>query len=417
MISQNKIFLFLFLLYATLLIGFYFDEDIIGGALNDYVSHSHIAFKFKDNFFFTLINYDDLGHRHSPIFYIIKSIVLNFGENWHRIFFLHLYLLIPLFFYKCLKLKFKFISKSYLKLIAALVFLFPTYRAYSIWPDPHLLGVLFFIISIFYYLKVKANINPFKNSILNSLFLSFAAYASPNFGIFVIFFFYEFFKKFSLGSKILKIVFLNIILSLPFFLYLFYFDANFVFNNNGWDVGSNFYSLENISNKIIIIISLFLFYLLPFVIFKFKYIKFNFSDLSLNNFLAILVFLFIIFFFDFSASYKLTNSGGGIFYNLSNFLFHNDYLLFLLCFLTYLYLFKVFMIDKKNLIIFLCLVLSNPQITIWQANFSPTLFFVIFLLFNSFIDKNNLKYKNLIISYLYFLSYLLLNFLIRNILI
>ena len=52
MIIQKKIFVFLFLLYASLLIGFYFDEDIIGGALNDYTSHSHIAFKFKNNFFF-----------------------------------------------------------------------------------------------------------------------------------------------------------------------------------------------------------------------------------------------------------------------------------------------------------------------------------------------------------------------------
>ena len=417
MIIQKKIFVFLFLLYASLLIGFYFDEDVIGGAFNDYTSHSHIAFKFKDNFFFTLINYDDLGHRHSPIFYIIKSIVLNFGETGHRIFFLHFYLLIPLFFYKCLKIKFKFISKNYLKLIAALVFLFPTYRAYSIWPDPHLLGVLFFIVSIFYYLKVKENINPFKNSILNTLFLSLAAYASPNFGIFVIFFLYEFFKKFSLGSKILKIIFLNIILSLPFFFYLFYFDVNFIFNNNGWDMGNNFYSLENISNKIIIITSLFFFYMLPFILLNFKFIEFNFSYLSLNNFLAILVFLFIIFFFDFSAGYELTNSGGGFFYNLSNFLFQNYYLLFLICFVTYLYLLKIFIINKKNIIIFLCLVLSNPQITIWQANFSPTLFFIIFLLFSGFINKNNLKYKNLIISYLYFFSYLLLNFLIRNILI
>ena len=130
-----------------------------------------------------------------------------------------------------------------------------------------------------------------------------------------------------------------------------------------------------------------------------------------------MVFLFIIFFFDFSASYELTNSGGGIFYNLSNFLFQNDYLLFLLCFITYLYLLKIFTTNKANLIIFLCLVLSNPQITIWQANFSPTLFIVIFLLFSGFIDKNNLKYKNLIISYFYFFSYLLLNLLIRNILI
>ena len=58
---------------------------------------------------------------------------------------------------------------------------------------------------IFYYLKVKKNINPFKNSILNTLFLSLAAYASPNFGIFVIFFLYEFFKILNLQNYIYKL--------------------------------------------------------------------------------------------------------------------------------------------------------------------------------------------------------------------
>ena len=415
MIIQKKIFVFLFFIYLSLLIGFYFGEDVIGGAFNDYKSLSHVAFKFKDNFLLTLINYDDLGHRHSPIFFIIKSTLLNFGETGHRIFFLHLYMLIPLFFYKCLKIKFKDISRNYLKLIAALVFFFPTYRAYSIWPDAHLLGVLFFIISVFYYLKFKENIHPLKNSLLNTLFLSFAAYASPNFGIFVIFFIYEFFIKFSLKSEIIKIFSLNIILSLSFFLYLFYFNINFIFNDNGWDIGDDFYSFKNISNKIVIIISLLFFYLIPFVLLKFK--KICFPEISIRNVIAILLFIIVIYFFDFSDAYKLTDSGGGFVYNLSNLLLNNDYLLFFICFVTYLYLLKIFKVDKKNIVIFLCLILSNPQITIWQANFSPTLFFIIFLLFDGFIKKSDLNYKNLIISYLYFFLYLLSNILMRNILI
>jgi len=417
MILKKKIFIFLFLAYLSLLIGFYLGEDAIGGALNDYKGNEQIAKKFKENFLFTLLNYDDFGARHSPIFYIVKSIVLNLGETGLRFFFLNIYILIPFFFYKCLKIKFKNTSKNYLRLIASLVILFPTYRGYSIWPDPHLFGVLFFIISIFYYLKMKENIQPLKNSLMNTLFLSIAAYASPNFGLFVIFFFYEFFKKFSFGKKIFKIILLNIILSIPFFLYLFYFDINFIFNDNGWDIGDNFYSLKNISNKIIIIISLFLFYLIPLIFYNLKKIRLDFSKFSLKYILAILSYFFIIYFFDFSISYQLTNSGGGFFYNLSNILFKNDYLLFFICFFTYLYLFDFIYSVKKNLIIFICLILSNPQVTIWQANFSPTIFFLIFLLFNGLINEKKLNLKTLIICYVYFSLYLIANLFIRNILI
>ena len=268
MIPKKNIFFFLLLTYFSLLVGFYFGEDVIGGAINDYKGHAHIAEKFKENFLFTFFNYDDLGHRHSPVFYIFKSIALNFGVTGQKIFFLHFFLLIPVFFYKCLKIKFNNVSKDYLRLFAATILLFPTFRAYAIWPDPHLLGILFFTISIYYYLKMKTNFKPFKNALLNTFFLSLAAYASPNFGVFAIFFFYEFFKKFNLSKKIFIIFLTNVILSLPFFFYLFYLDINFIFNNNGWDIGNNFYSLNNISNKIVIIISLFLFYLFPLIITK-----------------------------------------------------------------------------------------------------------------------------------------------------
>ena len=71
---SKKINIIITLIYFSLLFGFFYGEDSIGGALNDYKSHSHIAEKFKSNFFYTLLSYDELGHRHSPIFYILKSI-------------------------------------------------------------------------------------------------------------------------------------------------------------------------------------------------------------------------------------------------------------------------------------------------------------------------------------------------------
>lgn len=417
MIPKKNVFVFLIILYFSLMISFYYGEDSLGASLDDYEGLLYLTDKFKNNFLYNLLNYNDLGHRQSPFFYILNSIIFNFGEIGRRIFFLHICLLIPIYFYKCLKIKFKKISKDYLKLFASIILLFPTVRSYAIWPDPHLLGVLFFIISIFYYLKFKESIKPFQNALLNTFFLSLAAYASPNFGIFVIFFFLEFLKKFNFSKKIFLISLLNIILALPFFIYIFYLNVNFIFNNSSWDIGENFYSLNNISNKIIIIISLFLFYLFPLILTELTKFKFKYKKLSINFYLSIIVYISIIFFFDFDISYKLTNSGGGFFYNLSNYLLQNNFLLFFLCFFVYLYLLKIFIFDKSNLILFLCLILSNPQVTLWQANFSPTIFFLILLLFTSVINEKYLDFKTLIISYSYFFIYLISNIIFRNILI
>ena len=196
MILKNNVIVFLFFLYLSLIIGFYFGEDSLGGAFYDFVSHSHIAEKFRDNFIYTLLNYDDLGHRHSPIFYIFKSFVLVLGETNQKIFFLHLYLLIPFFFYKSLRVIYFKSDKNNLILLSTVLLLFPSFRAYSFWPDPHLLGTLFFIISIYFYSKFLTKNNLFKHAVLNTIFLALSAYISPNFGVFVIFFIYEFYLKF-----------------------------------------------------------------------------------------------------------------------------------------------------------------------------------------------------------------------------
>lgn len=417
MILKKNIILFLFALYLSLIIGFYFKEDSLGAALSDYMGLLHISEKFKNSFLITFLNYDNLGHRQSPLLYIINSIFFDYGDIFRRLLILHVYLLIPIFFYKCLKIKYEGVPKDYLRLFAGTILLFPTFRSYSIWPDPHLLGSLFFIISIFYYLKTNVNNKTLKYCLLNTLFLALAAYASPNFGLFVIFFYFEFYKKFNFSNKILIISFLNIILSLPFFYYLFYLNINFIFNNNEWNIGQNFYSLNNLSNKIILILSIFLFYLFPFILSNYKNANFKIPEPNIKFFISTIIYIFIIYLFDFSYSYNLTNSGGGFFYNLSHKLFNNNYLLFFLCFFPYLYLIKKFSLDLRNIIIFICLILSNPQITLWQANFSPTIFFIILLLLNGVFHKKTINTKTLIISYSYFFIYLAANIVFRNVLI
>ena len=416
MLTKKYTILILTILYISLFLGVYLDEDSLGGAFSDYKGLYYITENFKNNFIYTLLNYDEVGNRHSPIFYILRS-GLPLNEMFQRIFFLNIYLLIPIFFYKSLKIIFKTTPKNNLKLLAFVLLLLPTYRSYSIWPDPHLLGVLFFIISIYYFLKFRENVKGFKDSILSTIFLALSAYSSPNFGIFVIYFFYEFYLRFDISKKLILIIFLNIILSIPFFYYLFYLDVNFIFKDNSWDIGENFYSRENISNKILIISSIFFFYLIPFLNHKKIISDFNLMhiiDIRLMSF--ILFFLFCCYFFDFTSAYNLTNSGGGFFYNISKFLFNNNYLFYLINFFVFLLIGKSFFTNKKNSLLFLCLILSNPQVTIWQANFSPTLFFLILLLFSFDFIKKNFDIKRIFLIYLYFASYLVVNF-AKNILI
>jgi len=405
----------IFLLYISLLIGFYFGEDSLGGAFNDYQSHYHIADKFNKNFLDTFFSYDSLGHRHSPIFYIFKSFLIE-NDVIRRLIFLHFYLLIPIFFYKSLKIVFTKCSKNNLKLISSTLLLFPTIRSYSIWPDPHLLGTVFFIISVYYFLKFKhTKINNFKYSIFNTFFLVLSAYCSPNFGIIVFFYIFEYLKNYGFGNKILIIFFIYLLLSLPFFYYLFYLDINFIFNKAGWDIGSNLLTLNNFANKFIIVNSLFFFYLIPLFITNF-YIE-NLRSIKNKNFIILVslltIFIFLCFKFDFEAAYKLTNSGGGFFYNFSQLVIKNNIILYLASLLGFLIIISSFYKNFSNVILFLTIIFSNPQLTLWQANYSPFIFIIIFLLLD-LKNKNNIISNYSVISlFIYFSIYLLSNIFLK----
>ena len=91
MINSKTANLITVVLYLSIIIGFWINEDTLGGAFYDYKTLNHISYKFSNNFFFTLQNYDDLNHRQSPTFYILKSFISKFDQNFQRLFFLHVF--------------------------------------------------------------------------------------------------------------------------------------------------------------------------------------------------------------------------------------------------------------------------------------------------------------------------------------
>jgi len=152
--KYQNYFLFLFL-YGTLIVGFLMNENTLGGSINDYQNQKIISQKFAKNFFDILFNFNKEPTRHSPTLIIVLSFFekLKINDNIIRIINLHFLLLIIYFFYNSLKIKFENYNNFILYLISLLLFLSPTYRSLSIWPDSRLYGLLFFTISIFYFLK------------------------------------------------------------------------------------------------------------------------------------------------------------------------------------------------------------------------------------------------------------------------
>ena len=149
---QSYFFLFL-LLYGTLIIGFILNENTTGGAILDYKITKIISQKFAEKFWEVFFNFDKEPTRHSPILIIILSFFEKFkiNDNIIRIINLHFLLLIILFFYKSLKIKFKTYSNTILCLITFLLFLSPTYRSLSIWPDSRLYDIIFYCFYIFFF--------------------------------------------------------------------------------------------------------------------------------------------------------------------------------------------------------------------------------------------------------------------------
>lgn len=218
------------------------------------------------------------------------------------------------------------------------------------------------------------------------------------------FFFIEFYKYYLNNNKniIFYLIFLNLVLAFPAFYYVFILDVFFI---DYGGLSSNYY------NKILIISSIIIFHLIPFLLFT----K-NLFTLKLNKniYLISLIFIFFIFAIK-NFDYNLIYSGGGIILHISDLLLENNYIFYLFSFFSIFMLLNFCKINlKKNLIIISILFLMVPQYHIFHKYYDP-LVIILFLTIVE-IDFNFKKIKNLyflIIIYVFY-TLLYLIYLINN---
>ena len=395
----------LLILYFSLIIGFFLNENTLGGSLSDYQSQKIISKKFSENFFNTFLNYDKEPHRHSPLLIIILAIFEKFNINdiIIRLINLHFLLLIIFFFKKCLEIKFNYVNKKVINIISLLIFISPTFRSLSIWPDSRLYGILFFIVSILFFLKFqKSEIKKikYKYAVLNTIFLVMASYFSPNFCVFI-FYFYFYFVKYFFNSKLIYILFfINIVLAFPAIYYVFFLKIYFFLTPA--TSGIDKFIILNPANKILLISSIFLFHYLPICFF----VKKDLKELKKFFFLIFPIFLTSVYYFNYSNNF----TGGGVIFKASNIIFGNNYLFYVISLIGLLTICHLSYKNFNNFLLILLIFLNNPQLEVYHKYYDPMLLILFFTLFNLNIKKLLLETRVLML-FLFNGLFLILNLL------
>lgn len=411
-----KIILIFLLLYISILIGFYFNEDSLGGANHDFNYHYKISLSFTKNFFATFSDFGqqeaNMGTRNSPIFWMLISQINELvSYDVLRIINSFVSLLICLFFFKCLKIRFKKISSLTLALIACSIFLSPTIRSLSIWPYSLIWGLLFFVMSIFHFLKfldAKNEIDKFKQSLIVIFFVALSAYFYPAFGIFFLFYLVNFFFTYNLNQKFFLVLVFSLFLATPFLYYIYSKDVFDAFVG-AQGMSMNNFNTFNISNKILIISTMIIFFIAP--ILNYKLIKNEITNLKSIEILILIIFgLINIYFFNYP-EYD-SGFGGGFFYKLSNIFFKNNYLFFIISIFSIIYIYTILKENFYNSLIFLILILFNPQLTIYNKYYDPLILIIFMSLINFDFKKHYFqkKYKTLQL-YFFSISYLIIGLL------
>jgi len=408
-VSNTKNLLIFLILYISLLLGFLLDENLNFGSYYDWI-HVYVPpiQDFANNFYETLIGFEKYGQRHSPFYIIFLSLLLRLGLDLDTVRFLHMNgcIVFIFLFYHCLKLRFKDIDKFTLQLLSMFIFLSPTFRSLSIWPDSRLPGLIIFVLSIYFFLKFMKN-NGHKKvffAFYSALSLILSSYISPNFSLFAIFLYLFFFKYLSYRSFILLFL-LSAILSIPMLYYIFILDVNFMIAGRtpGIEQTSIAFSF-NISNKILIISSILFFHLIPTIYFLTDSKQFlQFSKKKMISF--IIFFAVVIYFFN----YQISFTGGGFFYQLSIYMFNNNIFFYCITFYTLFYIYYISSLSKTNLILLGILIISNIQNTIYHKYYEPLILIIVLLLFKNLNFKKFLSSKiNIIYLYMAGLFYILI---------
>ena len=397
-LKKNFLIVYYLILYVTLLVGFFFGEDFARGFEYDYRIHQNlIKDLFDESIAYGLLNYDENYVPHSPLF-IIYIVIFNkifVLEDIFRLINLHICLLIPVFSGLCLKYRFNLKKNDPIYLLPSIFFFSPYFRAGAIWTDDNILALIFFSISLFYFIKYEKNNSKIKYIILNTFFLAASCYLRPIYCIFSIYFFTIYFINLKFNKKFIFYILANLILAFPAFYYVF------ILGIDKWIFTYLF--RENIITPISLASSLIFFYLFPFLIgdilkkrSEFYYFK--------NLFIFGIFFILLLFYFSYERDYS-----GGIFYRLSYVIFDNSIIFFVISSFSLLMLFLIFgkKISFTNIDILIIIILFLLEIdgVVYHETYDPLVYILVLSLFksriiNKFISELNYNKLILLFSYL-----------------
>ena len=389
-------------------LGFIFEENSSGGAKIDHEYLLPFIDKLYLDFDLGLNNFlNNSGSLiHSPIFYILVSFFYKITGSLFvtKISYLILSLYLPFLFYLILSEKYKN-SDQIIFYLTFLIFLSPYFRSSAIWLLGDNLSLIFFSSSILFLLRHEQSKEKTKYIFLSICFLAACCYVRYYYCVFFIYYLFYFFKN--LDKKlILNVLVFSFLLSTPALLYFYYIILEYNFLKT-----LNTFGGINYLNSGMIILSIILFYLFPFVMDKemsiIKYYKNN-----LKIFFLILSIFFIFYVIGIFLNDDLINlplKGGGVLVKLIR-LSGLDEISLIIFFSCISLLILEFLFKDSRLINYLLLILligSLPLLTIYQKYLDPLVYLIFFGLIKSkYLNEIILRKKiNLRFIFFYFFSF------------
>lgn len=392
-ISNINKFLYL-VLSLSLMVGLYYGEDSSGsgGSIADFSS----TWPLIENPF----NFDCGCEMKFPLHYYIASTIYHIGNN--EFFLRFMYCLaaigVPLLFYKCLKLKYQKLNNDNLFLFSLIILILPTFRSAAIWPNTHLTAVIFFLASIFFFVRweIKRDFKDInKDLLLTIIFMSLTVYTRQMYAMIFLYFVFIYFQKLNF-RVFLKTCFIIFIFSIPGIIFVSYYPIILTGTFN-----------PSLYNSLLVNSSIISFYLIPFYGLLFLEKKANINIGDNKNIVALFIICLIVFVMSQSFDYNF-RMGGGYFLKLSLILFDNFSLFYLTSIAGF---FLLYLIGKENpnnvFLIFLLLFGFSARI-LFPKYFEPMLLILLLFVFNTKLPKIFLnKQKNIYLFGSYILIYLI----------
>ena len=404
MSSISKTIIYI-LFTLSLFVGLIFQENSAGGAIHDINHLKPYIEKFQDGFKSGMLYYLNNINIHSPFFFIFVSFFNNlFSDTFHtEILYIIISSFLPILFYQILKIKFDY-DKNLLFWVSCLIFISPYFRSSAIWLLGDNLALIFFSISLIYYLKFT---NDKKNLYLFFCITSIiiCCYVRYYYALFYFFYLFSTYKDIKFKFLFLILTY-SFVISLPAFFYIYLIINNYNFLDTVFT-----YSKLNYFGNIFIILSLILFYIFPFIFYDLKIIK-KYYQGNIKEIIFLSLPLIIVYFFDLIFNNNLIDFsplGGGVFIKLLN-LIELDLKISLLIISIVSILILNFYLRKnfiRNYALLLLFILSFPMYTLFQKYFDPLIY--IFLLgLITYSEKKcllNINRSKVLSLYLYFLSF------------